>query len=244
MTARYLSRVRLRRDPHVAALAPVLIPPDDDARVHMGHRLVWTLFADGPDRRRDFLWREERPGGARMRRGTFYILSERLPDDRTELFEPVESQTFAPALAPGDRLGFSLRANPVVCRSVQDGDRRTHKRHDVAMDVLRALDGNRADLRLDAVTEAGRRWLTTQGQRHGFRLPDTDAIRVDGYDQVRLRRTPTRRGKTRVPDIRISVFDFDGVLEVVEPETFLAGLYRGFGRAKAFGCGLMLIRRV
>ena len=34
-----------------------------------------------------------------------------------------------------------------------------------------------------------------------------------------------------------------GLAEVTYPETFLARLYAGFGRAKAFGNGLMLIRR-
>ena len=43
--------------------------------------------------------------------------------------------------------------------------------------------------------------------------------------------------------IRFSVLDFTGVLEVRDPAAFLAAIARGFGRAKAFGCGLMLIRR-
>jgi CRISPR system Cascade subunit CasE len=39
------------------------------------------------------------------------------------------------------------------------------------------------------------------------------------------------------------VLDFEGVLEVTDPVRFLAALANGFGRARAFGCGLMLIRR-
>ena len=39
-----------------------------------------------------------------------------------------------------------------------------------------------------------------------------------------------------------SSLDFDGVLELSNPDTFLAGVERGFGAAKAYGCGLMLIR--
>jgi len=34
-----------------------------------------------------------------------------------------------------------------------------------------------------------------------------------------------------------------GALEIADPAAFLARLAQGFGRAKAFGCGLMLIRR-
>ena len=54
------------------------------------------------------------------------------------------AKPFEPALAPGDRLGFSLRANPVVTRA----DPRTGRprRHDVVMDRLHALPkGARAD---------------------------------------------------------------------------------------------------
>ena len=40
-----------------------------------------------------------------------------------------------------------------------------------------------------------------------------------------------------------STLDFDGLLEVREPAAILPSIARGFGAAKAYGCGLMLIRR-
>ena len=40
------------------------------------------------------------------------------------------------------------------------------------------------------------------------------------------------------------VMDFSGMLEVKDPARFLTQLAQGFGRARAFGCGLMLIRRI
>ena len=88
---------------------------------------------------------------------------------------------------------------------------------------------------------AGRTWLADQGARNGFRLPLNAAgepvLRVDGYDQVRVARG---RGQKA---IMFSVLDLEGMLEVVAPNSFLEALARGFGKAKAFGCGLMLIRR-
>ena len=239
MTGYWLSRVRLRRDASAAALAPILLPPDPDARAGATHRLLWTLFADSPERRRDFLWREESRGGLRPGRASFLVLSARPPADRHDLFE-LDAKPFEPALDPGDRLGFSLRANPVVTRA----DPRTGhpRRHDVVMDRLRALPkGARADARLAATLGAGRAWLADQGARNGFRLPLNAAgepvLRVDGYDQVRVARG---RGQKA---IMFSVLDLEGMLEVVAPDSFLEALARGFGKAKAFGCGLMLIRR-
>ena len=239
MTGYWLSRVRLRRDVSAAALAPVLLPADADARAGVVHRLLWTLFADDPDRQRDFLWREDSRGGLRPGRASFLVLSARPPADRHDLFE-VESKPFAPALAPGDRLAFALRANPVVTRPNPESGR--PKRHDVVMDRLHRLPkGARAEARLAATLEAGRAWLAGQGARSGFRLPLDAAggpiLRVDGYDQVRV-----PRGRGQKP-ITFSVLDLEGVLEVVVPEVFLEALARGFGKAKAFGCGLMLIRR-
>lgn len=238
MTERWLSRVQLKREPTVAALASVLLPAEPDARIGVAHRLLWTLFADLPERRRDFLWREEGRGGLRPGRASFLILSARRPEDRHGLFE-LESKAFEPVLAPGDRLAFALRANPVVTR--QDPKTGRPRRHDVVMDRLHAVHaGSRAEARLAAMLEAGRHWFEGQGERAGFRLSldggGEPRLRVDGYDQIRV-----ARGLRTA--IAFSVLDLEGVLEVAEPERFLDALTRGLGKAKAFGCGLLLIRR-
>jgi CRISPR system Cascade subunit CasE len=240
MTGYWLSRVRLRREVSAAALAPILLPADPDARSGATHRLLWTLFADDPDRRRDFLWREDSRGSLRPGRASFLVLSARPPTDHHHLFD-VESKPFAPDLAPGDRLAFTLRANPVVTRPHPESGR--PRRHDVVMDRLYALPkGARAEARLAAaMLDAGRVWLAGQGARSGFQLPLNAAgepvLRVDGYDQVRV---PRGRGQKVVT---FSVLELEGVLEVNSPAVFLEALARGFGKAKAFGCGLMLIRR-
>lgn len=237
MSSWHLSRVRLRQDVPAAALAPVLLPEDEDARVDHAHRLLWTLFADGPDRRRDFLWREVGERGLAPGRSAFFVLSPRRPSDHHDLFK-VETKPFEPRFAAGDRLAFSLRANPVVTRKNPKSGR--PQRHDVVMDHLRAVpSGERGQRRIAAMTEAGAVWLRAQGKRYGFRLVSDRELRVDGYDQLRL-----RRGRGRGSPVTLSRLDLDGVIEVVESESFLAALLRGFGKGKAFGCGLMLIRRV
>ena len=222
----YLSRVRLRQDAPVAALAKLLVPPDAAARADASHRLIWALFSDSPDRRRDFLWREEAPG-------RFMLLSARAPVDPHDLFQ-VETKPFEPNLSDGDRLGFTLRANPVVARPAEYGQR--GKRHDVVMNALRDVpSGQRAEARPDAVIAAGRAWLSRQGDAHGFRPQGDEA--VDGYDRIQV----SRQGAAPVV---FGQLDISGVLEVRNPARFLAALAQGFGRSRAYGCGLMLIRRV
>lgn len=244
MDGHYLTRVRLRHDASVAALAPVLLPSDPNARIGVAHRLMWSLFADHPERRRDFLWREEQRSDPRPGRSSFLVLSRRVPDNRHDLFDMDPPKTFAPVLAKGDRLAFSLRVNPVITRWEDTGDERRRRRHDIVMDRLRRDDGPRADRRLEVMTEAGRSWLVRQAVRQGFDLPAPEAIRVEGYDQFRLPRRTSARSRQKAQDICISVLDLDGVLEVGEPDRFLSAIIRGFGKARAFGCGLMLIRRV
>ena len=92
-----------------------------------------------------------------------------------------------------------------------------------------ALKGYRNPVLVSSADVA--KWATA----HGFTL--LGDIVVDGYDRVAM---PRQSGKPAV----FGVLDMSGVLEITDPERFLAKLRQGFGRARAFGCGLMLIRRV
>ena len=226
----YLSRARLRReDASLRALAPLLLAGEGN-RGHTrqpGHHLVWSLFADDPDRRRDFLWRE-------MQAGVFLILSMRRPHDRHGLFDIAGPKPFSPELAAGDRLTFSLRANPVVRRRVLSSRRSV--KHDVVMDALRTYPiEDRKSRRLDAVHEHGRAWLAGQARKAGFSIRP-DSVQVDGYEQCRI----AHRGGA---PMSFSTLDFAGLLTVTDPTVFLPALANGFGAAKAYGCGLLLIRR-
>lgn len=227
--ALFLSRARVRRDAPIAALRDVLVPGDDSTRFSAGHQLVWTLFADAPERDRDFLWREWEPGH-------FLILSRRPPIDAHAIFDLDLPKPFQPGLRVGQRLRFSLRANATVAKSLVAGAR--GKPCDVVMDALHKLPpSERAGERSRIVQEVGSRWLATQGERSGFSTGrDDDRVQVMSYRQLQLR----RRGATPA---RVGVLDLEGTLTVTDAERFLARVATGFGRAKAFGCGLMLIMR-
>ena len=215
----YLSRLRLDRGAGNAALQGLLDPADAGHAMDAHHRLLWTLFADGADRRRDFLWRSEG-------QGRFLVLSKRPPTPHP-LFEPPEVKDFAPALSAGDRLTFVLRAN--ATRQKRGGGR-----VDVVMDALHELPkGTRAVERMEAAGREGRAWLERQGDRAGFRVLSAMA---EDY---------STEGPTgpRQDQPRFGILDLGGQIEVTEPDAFIARLGDGFGRAKAFGCGLMLVRR-
>jgi CRISPR system Cascade subunit CasE len=227
---RLLSRVTLRRDAPIAALRSVLVPDNDERQMMVAHQLVWTLFADARERARDFLWRD-------AGEGQFYILSERPPHDAHGMFAVDEPKPFAPVLSVGDRLKFVLRANATVARHV-DGSKRG-KPEDVVMHALHGIPKGpeRALARASAVRAAGRAWLERQGARCGFELPadvDGESV-VTGHRAMRV----DHAGR----QMTLGVLDYAGELVVRDPLTFGDALRDGFGRAKAFGCGLMLVRR-
>ncbi|WP_439271394.1 type I-E CRISPR-associated protein Cas6/Cse3/CasE [Pseudochrobactrum sp. HB0163] len=216
----FLSHLRLSRSPSASALAGVLMPENAALRRSVQHNLLWSVFADNPECERDFLWREEKDG-------SFFVLSSRAPL-QTDLFEPHRIKPFSPAFSAGDRLDFLLRVN--ATRAKQG------KRVDVVMDALHQISrSERASQRMKLADEEGRVWLERQGAISGFHLLESQA---HDYSTETL---PLYRGRKDRP--HFGIIDLSGRLRVEKPDDFLAALARGFGRAKAFGCGLMLIRR-
>ncbi len=243
----FLSRVELdaRAQKHDAFWREVSTP-------YGSHQALWSLLSRSTGQKRDFLYRIEESS----RQPTFLVLSAAPPTVPGDGMWQIESKEFTPALKSGQRLAFRLRANPVVRRGERVPERKNRKvqRHDVVMDLARRLEaeGRPVPPEQELVRGAGTIWLIAQGERAGFRLATTTveeladdglletterpALRVEGYRQHRI----LRRGEQPV---RFSTLDFEGVLEVTDPTSFLARVAQGFGPQKAFGCGLMLLRR-
>lgn len=190
------------------------------------HKLVWSWFGDHPDRERDFLYRKD-VDGAQV---TLFVLSAREPKADTDVWD-ARTKPFAPRLAAGNQLEFSLRANPTVRRKTGEG---AGKRHDIFMDAKSRTRGE-PPFFPELLQVTGVEWLKRQGERSGFSA-EKNAVRVDGYRNHGLRRKGTR-------EIKLSTAEFSGYLTVRDPEAFVGMLKRGLGAGKAFGCGLMLVRR-
>lgn len=232
----YLSRITLKRSPEIGPLIRALQPDDAEKAIDMDHRLVWSVMpgdlqAQQEEKRRagkpesPFLWRRDEA------RGRYYVLGPK-PSAASALFD-IETKPFEAALSPRDRLQFVLRVNATVDRRTGGRDGKT-ERCDVAMDLLKSLPGpDRAASRNSLAEKAARDWLAARARADGFAL---DALVLDGY-----RAATVDRGRKK--SARFGVFDIRGVVTVTDPAAFLSRLRKGFGRAKAFGCGLMLIRR-
>lgn len=223
----YLSRLTLSRDPAVSALNALLDPVQDGDRLDAHHRLIWSAFASDRTATRDFLWREEGEG--------VFLVQSPVPPRDSPFFEPAEVRAHAPDLAAGDRLGFLLRAN--ATRDLRDEARR-RRRVDVVMDLLHGVPkADRNAQRMALAARAAEDWMAGQGARAGF---SCDRVLVQDYSTHSL---PGHRGRRRGAP-RFGILDMTGEITITDPQAFLAKLGQGFGRAKGFGCGLMLIRRL
>lgn len=214
----YFSRVTLRPE----GADPKRIAQVARADAYGTHQYLWKLFPEIENR--DFLFRrdDEAPWPR------FFLVSSQPPRDDTGLWR-VETKPYEPALSPGQQLAFQLRANPVRSRKDESGK---SKRHDVVMDARKHSDPPRPMPEL--IQTEGLAWLAARAEKSGFRV-DPGEVRVEGYRQHRIRKAKRQIG--------FSTLDFTGLLTVEDPQRLLVVLYRGIGPAKAFGCGLMLVRR-
>ncbi len=107
---------------------------------------------------------------------SLFVLSPQLPAE-SEIFE-IQSRSFNPELRAGQRLCFSLRANPTICKA--------GKRHDLLMDAKRQVKEQVEPRDIWAhQQQAALAWLTRQGEQSGFSLAETV---VDAYRQQQIRR--------------------------------------------------------
>jgi len=218
----YLSRLTLLERPNLGSL---LYNLSDSYKEHC---MLWRTFENDPDCQRDFLFRKN----VHLGRPKYFILSERPPVNSLNIWKIDPPKPFAPKLRKGQRLAFQVRVNPVICK---DG-----KRHDVVMDRKMRIGWKNLPMEkrpplAQLIHQAGLDWLRRRAEKNGFQFEENQ-ISIEGYTQL--------RAFTRKGSIRFSTLDFSGFLIVTDPELFLLMLHKGLGPAKAFGCGLFLIRKV
>lgn len=206
------------------------------------HQWLWRFFPAPEGTPRDFLFRRmEGDVGSR-----FYVVSARRPETGSEAWS-VRTRDYSPQVEVGQRLRFDLRVNPVVTIK-RDGKSR---RDDVVMHEKKRLmqehglkrwadwQGHDKPAEYDLVTSACRDWLCaprrtepSRAEKAGFRLIN-ESFGVDAYQQHEA----SRKG------VRFSTADLSGELEVIDVEAFAATLQGGLGHGKAFGCGLLLVKK-
>ncbi len=204
--------------------------------VYNEHRKVWNFFPDDRRATRDFLYRKVDFGDIPQ----YYILSERAPVNEQDIWT-IETRDFNPIIKKGERLRFSLRVNPVVTKKVNDDKPEKRKRDDVYMEAL-ARYKERSEVERptnnEILVETGLKWITEKAEKYGF-FVSKDEVVVEGYHRLEGMRDKDNNL------IQLGVIDYSGILKVTNSEVFLKkALKQGIGKSKAFGCGLLLIKRL
>lgn len=165
------------------------------------------------------------PGRAVYRRvnGAVLVVSEAPPGAE------IDHKPYAPLLEVGDRLRFVLRADVSRVHFVRG------RRGDRYDPVIAARSQHPERPLAEIALELGLAWLARQGERHGFAIEST--FQSD-YRPISLVRKANQR------HIRLPAIDFEGILRVTNSPQLASALIEGLGRGKAFGLGLLLVRRV
>jgi len=207
------------------------------------HQWLWQFMVAAPGTVRDFLFRR-RDGDNNL--PGFYLVSARKPESISSAWD-VKLMDYDPKLQTGQQLEFELRANPVVSHKI---DGKAH-RDDVVMHEKKRLlverglqhwsdwpdDDPKKPLLYDLIQSTCLQWIERRAEGSGFKLLLTNdgskTIRIDGYTQHRVEKK----------DVQFSTVNFTGKLEITDSKLFKKILFNGIGKAKAFGCGLMLVKK-
>lgn len=205
----------------------------NDNTEYGAHQVLWQLFSQ--EKERPYIFRQE-PG----LHGTpiFFVLSSCPPQMDNDIFQ-VQTKLFEPKLEVGQRLAFKLRVNPTICITDEQGK---SKRHDVLMHAkqkikAQALSAQDVKRHMDNAAHA---WITDETRLASWGISLESLPDIEAYTQHQSKKA----SKGKFHKVSFSSVDFQGILTVVSPEKFLLQYEKGFGRAKALGCGLMLIRGV
>jgi CRISPR system Cascade subunit CasE len=179
---------------------------------------VWDAFPGQPDRKRDFLTRLDR-----QKQGFgLLIVSSDLPacPPWCSARETWQTKEIPESYFTVDHYLFQLCANP------------TKKLKTTLEDGTRSKNGRRIPLtsRNELMD-----WMRRKAEQGGF------AVNVDTLQAVpKGREYFSRHGQLGLH----SAVEFRGMLRVLDKERFRESFTRGIGSAKAFGFGLLLLKRL
>lgn len=203
-------------------LSRIELPWESARNPYELHRNVWRLFpgekresrASGEDSRQGFLFRIERHSTGRPAR---LLVQSRRPPVPADGISLLGTREFHPQPEVNQRLGFVLTAN-----------------------VVKTITDTARDAKPDKKSEKSRVPLIREEDRRDWLRRKLEAS-VDVETAEVLAHPPLYFRKGGYGG-KIATCTFEGVLRVKEPDSLKKLLENGIGPAKAFGCGLLLVR--
>lgn len=198
------------------------------ARPYELHRTILSGFRAGLQEGERVLYRVEPDD--RYSLVTIIVQSQTMPDWRHledvphYLLHAPESKPIELALAVGQVLAFRLRANPTT-------KKKTHQKEGDTKDYP---NGIRLGI---AKEEEQLAWLNRKAAACGFQVLQAQ-VRPDGLQVGRKTVEVKGQPKQSYTMTHLAV-QFDGLLQVIDPDLLAATVRAGIGAAKSFGFGLL-----
>jgi CRISPR system Cascade subunit CasE len=151
-------------------------------------------------------------------------------------WETAATKPMPVAFRAGERLGFAVRAVPTRRSRALAAEGAGPVELDAFLLAARAEAEGPKPERADVYLA----WLAEELDRSGgARLVDGSVVAFTLAPLLRRTQGEQRRGRmVTLPDVH-----FEGTVEITDPEAFSALLARGVGRHRAFGMGMLLLRR-
>jgi len=198
------------------------------------HQKIWRIASQSEHQKRDFLYRVEYDAYRNIK---FIYLLAPYKIKQQKNYKIAISPKFEPQVKTGESLYFKLRANPIVRKRengrAKDCDIIMNAKHQFKRKGRSYLDLFSMD---ELIHSTGLEWIKRKGELHGFSVQKFD-VKVDNYQEYKIQSASKRRFLLRT-------LDFEGKLTITNINRFKTMLFWGIGRSKAFGCGLMLVRRI
>ncbi|MDX8395083.1 MAG: type I-E CRISPR-associated protein Cas6/Cse3/CasE [Mariprofundaceae bacterium] len=197
-------------------LSRVFLQPGKLNNAYEWHRVLWTLF---PDVEREsvspFLYHMEL---LNLAAGAQVLMQSSIaPVNDSKQARVLAMKTLPAVFNVGQRLGFQILANPTKC--ISDAQDKVNKK-------------NRGKCRVPLIKEEDQYgWL----QRKLGDAVSIDTVNIRNQAPLYFRKG-NRAGKV-VPVL------FEGAFEIHDVEKLIDIWKNGIGPAKAFGCGMLLVRR-
>lgn len=182
------------------------------------HRVLWRAFPEDADAKRDFLFHVEHSDYACAE---ILMQSDRRPEVPSHALRIMACKSYQPVFTQGLQLSFLLIANPI--KMIKDEGNRKNSR------------GETKKCRVPLIREDDQRaWI----ERKLDKAAIIQTLIIDPANSLKFRKSKEDR------DGKIQPVRFQGILQVEDAGAMTALVQKGIGPAKAFGCGLMLVRRI
>jgi len=202
--------------PVAAFLSRVVVPEKLMADRHGLHRAFWRAFPGRESgQTQPFLFREEPYAPVARGEVGYVVQSESQPVwDEVLGLRVASCERVETTFGMGDRFFFRLLASPVRRLMHPDEIRQRH-----------------GEIRRSSPRVWTEDWLRRRALQSGFEIREL----IFDLGQIKA-----RRGESR---FRLASVQFDGLLEVMNPTIFASAWRAGIGTKKAFGFGLLSLRR-